>query len=500
MRTLFPKTTPEEVGISSENISALIQDFANDGLYMHSLLVIRHGKLAAEGYYAPFTRDTKHRLYSSSKTFAAGAIGLLYDEGKLSLDDKVHTFFPEFPADELHPYIKDATIRDLLTMSSPHVTTYSLSGDSRNATHWVESFFRTEPNRPAGTTFQYDTSSSYILNVIAERLAGKPMLEYMKDKMLRELGFSEDAWCVKSPDGYSWAGSGVICTPLDFATYAFILLRGGNVNGKQYMSEEYVKAATSRQVETDMFGCGGEYRMSGYGYQVWRTIGNGFLFSGMGSQLAYCLPEKDLLIVCTADTQGVAHAGYSIVSSMYNRIAATASDVSLPANPAAHAALEETLSTLTLYKPEGDTHSPMQEKINGVTYTLQDNPMGFKTVCFTFEGNRGTLHYENERGKKEIHFGLGEYVEGVFPESHYSGDTIGTPRGSGYRCLSVATWPTAHQLRLRVNIVDDYFGNLGMTFGFKGNQIGIISMKVAEGFLQDYIGRAGGETTELSAV
>lgn len=493
MNTLFPKVTPEEVGISSKNISALLQDFTDAGLYMHSLLVIRNGKLAAEGYYAPFTRDTKHRMYSSSKTFASGAIGLLYDEGKLSLDDKVHTFFPEFPPEELHPYIKDATVRDLLTMSSPHTTTYTLSGDTPNARHWIESFFRTEPKRPPGTVFCYDTSASYILNVIAERLAGKPMLEYMKDKMLRELGFSEDAWCVKSPDGYSWAGSGVICTPLDLATYAFILLRGGNVNGKQYMSEEYVKAATSRQVETDMFGYGSEYRMSGYGYQIWRTIGNGFLFSGMGSQFAYCLPDKDLLMVCTADTQGNNDAGRIIISSMYDRIAADAADAPLPADPAAHAALEETLSSLTLLKPNGAAHSPMQEKINGVTYKMHENPLGFKTVRFTFEGDRGTLHYENARGKKEIHFGLGEYLEGALPETHYSGDTIGTPRGSGYRCLSVATWPSEHQLRLRVNVVDDYFGNLGMTFGFKGDSIGLTSMKSAEHFLQDYIGLAGGE-------
>ncbi len=493
MSTLFEKATPEEVGIFSKDVRKLIQSFSDNGLYMHSLLIIRNGKLITEGYYAPFTRDTKHRLYSSSKTFVSGAIGLLCDEGKITLEDKVHTFFPEFPAEELHPYIKEATVRDLLMMASPHTTTYSILPGKQYSKNWVESFFQAPPLRPSGTVFLYDTSSSFILDVIVERVTGKPFLDYMKDKMLRELGFSEDAWCVKSPDGYSWGGSGVICTPLDFATFAFVLLRDGRVRGKQYISEAYVKAATSCQIPNDVFGNGGEWRTSGYGYQIWRTIGNGFLFSGMGSQLAYCLPDKDLLMVCTADTQGNASAAQLIVSAMYNCIAANAADNPLPENPAENAALEETLSSLTLYKTNGAAHSPMEKKINGVTYALAENPLGFKTVRFTFSGDTGTLHYENARGKKEIHFGLGEYLEGHFPETHYSGETIGTPKGSGYRCLAIGTWQAEHQLLLRVNIVDDYFGNLGITFGFKGNQIGLTALKSAEAFLDDYTGLAGGE-------
>ncbi len=493
MYTPFQTGTPEEVGLSSVEIREMLQDFEKAELYMHSVLVIRHGKLVAEGYYAPFTRDTKHRMYSISKSFVSGAIGCLIDEGKLKLSDKVHTFFPEFPAEELHPYIKDATVRDLLMMASPHHTTYALLGEERNATHWVESFFRTPPKRPAGTVFLYDTSSSFILDVIVERLTGKPFLDYLKDKMLRELGFSEDAWCVKSPDGYSWGGSGVICTPLDLARFAYVFLRDGNVCGKQLLSAQYVKEATANQIPTNNFGYASEHRADGYGYQIWQAPENSFFFNGMGQQFALCTPDKDLLFVCTADNQGIAGATGDILDAVVRHLIRPAADGPLPENPEALAALQAKLSGLSLYRPAGMAHSPLEKEIHNVTYVLDENPLGFKTVRFTFDGDTGVLHYENARGKKEITFGLTAYKEGIFPEPQYSGDTIGTPKGTGYRCLASAMWPTEKHLALRVNIVDDYFGNWGVTFGFKGDQIGLSSVKTAEAFLMDYVGTAGGK-------
>ncbi len=496
MYTPFQTATPESVGLSSANIRAMLKTFSDRGLYMHSVLVIRHGKLVAEGYYAPFTRDTKHRMYSVSKTFASGAIGCLIDEGKVKLSDPVHIFFPEYPAEELHPYIREATVRDLLMMASPHTTTYALSGEGRNATHWVESFFKTPPKRPAGTVFIYDTSASFILDVIVERLTGKPYLDYLKDKMLRELGFSEDAWCVKSPDGYSWGGSGVICTPLDLARFAYVFLKGGNVNGKQLLSAQYVKEATSKLIQTDNFGHGSVYGCDGYGYQIWQAPENSFSFNGMGEQYAFCNPEKDLMFICTADNQGVPNCTEIIFRSVVNQLIKPAADGPLPENTAEYEALQAELANLTLYRPTGPAHSPMEEKINNVTYKMEENLLGFKTVRFTFEGDEGVFHYENARGEKEIRFGLTGYKEGRFPEPQYSGDTIGTPKGIGYRCLASAFWPTENQLALRVNIIDDYFGNLGITFGFKGKQIGLSAVKVAEYFMDDYVGAAGGESID----
>lgn len=492
MDKVFKSGTPEEVGIASSDIRSLLKMFFDEGLYMHSLLIIRHGKLVAEGYYAPFTRESKHRMYSASKSFVSGAIGLLCDEGKIRLSDKVHSFFPEFPEAELHPFMREATVRDLLMMASPHEDTYSLRLDGAYGKKWIESYFMTKPQRPPGTIFRYDTSGTYILGVIAERVTGKPFLRYMQEKMLSKLGFSEDAWCVQSPEGYSWGGSGVICTPLDMAKYAYILLQKGNINGEQLLSETYVREATSAQIPTDNLGHSGVYRTSGYGYQIWRAPENGFAFSGLGDQYAYVVPEKDLLLVCTGDNQGKLDAGRLIFDGFRRFIVQKAVEKSLPENLKEYELLREELSSLKIRVPEGKAHSSLEEKLHNKTFELEENPLDFKTVRFTFEGNKGTLHYENARGKKSILFGCGFYETGSFPEVHYSGSQIGVPKGEGYHYLATAVWHGDAQLLLRVNIMDDYFGNLSIVFGFRDDKIAISASKTAECFLDDYVGMAGG--------
>lgn len=494
MDIIFKNGTPEEVGISSQDVRAFLKKLEVEGLYMHSVLIIRHGKLVAEGYYAPYTRATKHRMYSASKSFVSGAIGLLCDEGKLRLSDKVHTFFPEFPAEELHPYIREATVEDLLMMASPHQTTYSLDPAHPYGQKWAESFFYKPPLKPAGTVFRYDTSSSYILDVIVERVTGKPFLEYMKDKMLRRLGFSEDAFCIESPEGYSWGGSGVICTPLDLAKYAYVYLCGGKVGGEQLLSEEYAKAAISKQISNDTFGYSDMFRNVGYGYQIWCRPEGGFAFSGMGGQFVYGLPDKELLFVCTAFNQGRPDANHLIFDAFLNGIARRTSEKALPENKEAYAMLQKELSALSLYIPKGETHSAWEQKVQDVAYALEENPLGFQWVRFTFDGDAGVLHYENARGRKEIPFGLGKYKEIEFPEIHYSGRKIGMPRGKGYRCLAAAVWTDENRLLLRVNSIDDHLGNLGITFGFRDTTIGVAAEKMAEGFWHDYQGFAGGRS------
>lgn len=485
MENLFLKVTPESEGLDSRHILEMIEKFKEDELYMHSFLILRRGKLLAEGYYAPFTKETKHRMYSSTKSFVAGAIGLLQDEGKIQLDDPVHMYFPEFDKERMHPFIKNMTIRNLLEMRSPHTTTYSLDKDK-----WIESFFETEPMRPAGTVFRYDTSATYILDVIVERVTGKPFIDYMKDKMLRKLGFSEDATCVKAPDGYSWGGSGLLCTTRDLARYGYILMKKGYVGGEQLLSASFIEEATSKRVSpTYIRPLPTAY---GYGYQIWKPRESAFSFNGMGCQCLICYPEKELIFACTADNQGIPYAYKTIYDAVHTLIANNLSDEALPENPAANESLQKTLSGLSLFKPHGEKKSPLMEKINGKTYILEKNPMDMEKVTFTFGEESGVFRYVKNGEKKEIPFGLGEYVPFAFPETHYSGETIGTPKGSGYRALGVGVWTSETEFTLRVNVIDDYFGNLSIGFGFAENSIGIATAKYAEGFLNEYEGKAGG--------
>ena len=495
MAEIFTYASPETVGMSSDDILAFIDELEENGLNMHSVMVIRHGKIAAEGYWKPFHRDFRHRMYYISKSFVAGAIGLLLDEGRISLSDRVCKYFPEYPEENLHPYTRETTVRDLLIMASPFELTYSLWGNARNTRYWVESFFTAAPKKPAGTVFCYDTTASFILDVIAERVTGMKFMDYLYEKILYKVDFSKNVRCIQSPDGYSWGGSGVLCTTLDLAKFAYIFLNGGKVGKEQLISAEFVKEATAKQIDTDVYGHGGNiYSTHGYGYQIWRNEENGFAFNGMGNQHAFCYPDKDLLVVCTADNQGKQPESARVLfTAVKNHLVKKCADAPLAENEAGYNALKEKLKNLTLNMPKGEKTSMYIEKINGKRYVLNENSLGWEWMDFEFCDGKGTLCYKNARGEKSLSFGLGEYLEGELPETEYSGEVIGIPLGRGYRYVGTGVWWSERQLLLRFNIIDDYIGNLTFAFSFNGNKVGFRASKAAEGFLDDYQGLAGGE-------
>jgi CubicO group peptidase (beta-lactamase class C family) len=486
---LFETSVPESVGVSSKHILNFLEKAEKNGVMLHSVLMMRRGKVIAEGYYSPFTQNTMHRMYSVSKTFASTAIGLLADEGRISLDDRVSGYFKDKLPGNPHPYILEMSIRDLLKMATPHTTTTYTEKDR----DWVWTFFNTRPSHPPGTVFNYDTSGSHVLTALVERVTGRPFLEYLKDKVLRDLGFSESAWCIKAPEGYSWGGSGVICTTRDTARLALLYMNKGRIGDRQYISEEYVQAAASRQIDNAVSGHRDYMHGNGYGYQIWILRDGAYAFCGMGGQLAICIPKEEFLFVCTGDIQGSAHYYAGIYELLWNEIVERLQPVALPEDEAAATQLMHKLNTLRVVNPLiGETCSPWQEKVNGLRYALDPNPMGIERIGVEFSGKEGTLFIETQEEEKCIKFGMEDYAEGYFPQTNYFGNTIGIPKGEMYKCIAAARWTQEDKLVIRCYIIDDYFGNLAITLGFKGEELGLNMTKTAEWFLDEYQGFAGG--------
>lgn len=491
MADILTFTRSEEVGVHPAWIENYVLEMNRRGKMCHSFLMMRHRKVFAEGYWKPFHQNWLHRMYSVSKTFVSAAIGMLIDEGKIKLTDKIVSYFPDKLPENLQPLIAEMTIRDMLMMSTCHkYSTYTGSDMD-----WLRTFFdpHHEPDHPSGTEFRYDTSATYTLDVLVERLTGKTFLEYLRDKALRELGFSEDAWCVEAPEGYAWGGSGVECTIRDLARFAMLFLYNGKLNGKQYLSEEYIKAATSFQINNVENGKIDAMHGNGYGYQIWRTWHNTFSFCGMGGQLAICIPDKDFLFVCTSDMQGDADGYVPIYNVLWDTVInhLTDDDV-LPHDDAAYEKLNHTLESLTVSVPLGEKTSPMAEKINGATYTLEENPMGIRGFTIRFEGEAGQVCYNTSRGDRVFPFGIGRYEDTKFPETHYSGKRINQPLGDGYRCLNAAVWKAPEKLLIRTYVIDDYFGNMAAEFTFDGDRVHLSMTKTAEWFLDEYVGQAEG--------
>ncbi|MCB0185340.1 MAG: serine hydrolase, partial [Caldilineaceae bacterium] len=193
--TLFtPASSPESLGIPSQAVLNFLERIDAERINMHGFLLVRRNRIAAEGYWAPWSAEHRHRMYSVSKSFVALAVGLMIDEGRLSLDDQVAGFFPDKVPEPLHPWLAASTVRDLLTMATAHSTT----SYTRTDPDWVWTFFNRQPSHPPGTIFSYDTATTVVLTAIVEKLAGMPFLDYMRPRFLDRIGFSADAWCVRT--------------------------------------------------------------------------------------------------------------------------------------------------------------------------------------------------------------------------------------------------------------------------------------------------------------
>ena len=475
---------PENLGISSDAIRNFITHTEEQQLCIHSFMFIRHGEIAAEGYYPPFTPDRLHRMYSTSKTFVAVAVGILIDEGKLSLSDKIVDFFPEHCPADVHPYIAAMTVRDLLLMATPYTyTTY----DDKDA-NWVWTFLNRKPSHPPGTIFNYDTSGTVMLNGIVEKLTGMELMDYLRPRLFDPIGISDNARAIQRPEGGAWGGSGLLCSTHDLAKFALVLLNGGKHNGKQLIPEWYVREATSALIDNRVATDKPELQ-HGYGYQIWRTRNNGFATVGMGSQISVCVPDKDFVFVVTSDTQAVSSANNTLLTLLWNDVYPSLSDNPLPENKSAYEKLSDKLGNLEFLPVDGNLTSSVNHSHK---YKLNDNYMDISKIAFDISGKSGKMFYTKNSVDLAIEFGFGEYIYGTFPETDYYGDTIGISKGIGYDYKAAAAWFDDDNLIIYLYIIDDYFGTLKINVSFKGDEISILMNKVAEWFLQGYDGFASG--------
>lgn len=282
-----------QAGIPPQAWSNFIAAALREGLILHSAVLGTADELLAEVYLKECGFNPLHRTFSVSKSVTALAIGCLAADGQLSLDDKLLKFYPEYAA-EAKPWLAELTIRQMLRMESCHTkTTYKIN----YADPWLESFFKVEPDHAPGTVFRYDTSASHVLAALAERLSGRKLLDYLRDKGLRAKGFSEDAYFLTDPQGYPIGGSGLMATARDMLLIAQLVLQDGGGVFPPAFCREMTAFQTVTACEQSIPEEGW-----GYGYQCWRHR-RGWVFYGKGGQLVLAVPAQKLILVTMADLQ-----------------------------------------------------------------------------------------------------------------------------------------------------------------------------------------------------
>lgn len=389
MNTITSTTFPEAAGISASCIIDALREINIREVSMHSFLLCKDDCLVAEGYYAPVKKNDLHRMFSVTKSFTSIAIGLLQEEGRLSLNDSIVKFFPEYVPNtsEAHPWLLATTIRDMLSMRSCHASTTYDKFSSK--TDWVKSFFTVAPTHKPGTVFHYDTSSSHTLCALVEKLTGMKMLDYLRNKVLNEIGFSKEAYCLTDGFGVSMGGSGLMATSRDFMLFALLILNNGKLNGKQYISADYIKESTSFQTATCVTGPVPS-ESQGYGLQFWIGEHGSIVCYGMGGQLAILLPEYNTAIVTTADTQGYQGGNQVIYDAIFRHILPELEKKKAPWTPSdeERLAFEQFMSKLAMRplnhnKAASEAWNNKFKNVNDINTSFLTN---FRPIMSSFEG------------------------------------------------------------------------------------------------------------------
>lgn len=477
--------SPLDAGIPPEAILRFLDRLDEAHVNMHSVLLYRRGILAAEGYYAPCSANSLHRMFSVCKTLTALAVGLLEEEGRLSLSDPIIRYFPDKLPDQLHPWVSSMTIQDMLMMRTCHAsTTYKNAPDK----DWLASFFHTAPTHKPGTVFHYDTSAAHVLCALTERLSGMPMLDYLRRKCLNRIGWSETSYILTNVFGDTMGGSGLMATSRDLLLLGILLLQKGCICGEQLLPHDFVVRMTSCLTPTALTG-GVVSEAQGYGYQLYQNARGGFVCYGMGGQLVICLPKEELILVTTADTQGMGGGNDLIYNSLYEEILPALDRPAAKEDSETMSALSRRLSGLTLHPLYGFCRTlpsvtpcssflseyTAASRINGRIFHLMPNPHGFSEICLTLTEQTGTLTYCYQGRHASLAFGLTSCIPGQMPfyDMAYAASGI---------------WLSENTFYLKVALLDTSVGSLHMEFCFGENDVTLFFKKIEETLFTEFSG------------
>jgi CubicO group peptidase (beta-lactamase class C family) len=296
----LPRSTAREQGVDPAAVLAFVDAVdADPAVELHSLMVLRHGHVVAEGWWAPHTAQRTRLLYSLSKSFTSTALAFAISEGLVQLNDTAVSHFPEFADEITDQRSRSITLRDLASMASGHDHDMWQEALARDPEEPVRGFLLLPPDQPPGTVFAYSQPCTYTLAAVIQSRAGARLSEYLSPRLFKPLGIGEVGWQCRPP-GRELGFSGLFARTEDVAKLGQLYLQRGRWGERQLLPEGYVEEATSQRAATpkeeDV-----DWRQ-GYGYQFWMSR-NGFRGDGAFGQFCLVLPEQDAVVAMTGGTE-----------------------------------------------------------------------------------------------------------------------------------------------------------------------------------------------------
>jgi len=419
-------STPEQQGMDSARLARLIEAV---GTYKQdSLTIIRHGRIVADAYYAPYVPDVSHDLRSVTKSVVGTLTAILLKKGNLdSVDHPVVDLLSDKQIQETDARKKSITVQNLLDMNS--------------GIEWVEKLYTPEetimrmyesPNRTAfvlsqpmanapGASFYYNSGNPYLLSSLITRTTGQSAFDFAKKELFEPLGIKSAKWGKVDAQGVTDGEAGLSLSPHDMARIGYLYLHNGQWDGKQIIPPSWVERAQSGPVDAT-FGFH-------YGNLWWSYPEKGaYMARGRHSQLILVIPKLDVVVTMTGflnDTEF-----YSASGLIDDISSAVKSDRLLPDNPLAQALLAKAIRRAAEDKPYVVGNTPeLAKSISGKVYGFADNKLHVKSFTLNFyeSDSSWVITTYGEPGSNRFTGLVG--LDGLYRKSPPAGYGINAARG-----------------------------------------------------------------------
>jgi CubicO group peptidase (beta-lactamase class C family) len=314
MAQLLAPVAPSSLGVDARGVIALVDALEAEDHDPHSLVLARHGHVAARGWWAPYTPDRVQLVYSLSKSFAATAVGLLVDAGRLSLDDRVFDVIPasEVPAGAtVSDRYRRLTLGHCLTMATGHDT--DAWGEETNAAALrtaagpedpvLAAVLAHDPEHEPGTAWAYNQAASYLVGAVVRATTGGSLLDLLGPGLLAALDPDAAAaarWHLTAT-GRELGFSGFHVGTDAVLALAQTHLDHGRWQGSQLLSDQWVATATTPTGLPNREPDANPDWRHGYGCSFW-AASHGYRGDGAFGQFAIVLPEQDVALAITSET------------------------------------------------------------------------------------------------------------------------------------------------------------------------------------------------------
>ncbi|MFI1992101.1 serine hydrolase domain-containing protein [Actinoplanes sp. NPDC020271] len=297
--SLLPRATPAAMGVSSRAIDALL-DRLEENIEPHSVMIVRHGHVIAEGWWAPYTADRPHLLYSLTKSFTSVAVGLAIADGLLRLDDRIVDVLPGRVPPDVSAQGHRLTVHHLLSMTAGHPQDSLTEAWELEPDDLVKGFLRVPFTTPEGTRHTYDNATTYVLARMVEKVTGRDLPGLLDERLFAPMGIGHAEWD-RVASGAAFGFHGLHLTTEAVAAFGELLLRDGVRQGRQLIPADWIELATRRHADTRH---GDDWAnnpdsLCGYGYQFWMSR-HGYRGNGAFGQQCVVAPSQDLVVAVTA--------------------------------------------------------------------------------------------------------------------------------------------------------------------------------------------------------